>query len=108
MLAVGSIVLVGLREWEGPDNYKTCDVLEVYDQEDINQLRSMPATNIQQLDRFVQGDVKQQSSSSDELIFSDDADTSMVTSQVSKQKVPVGRMDDIDEGTDDDIDIDDI
>jgi translation initiation factor IF-1 len=50
---VGSIILVGLREWEGPDNYKTCDLLELYDQEDHNLLKSIPSTNIINLDKFI-------------------------------------------------------
>jgi translation initiation factor IF-1 len=52
IIALGSILLVGLREWEGPDNYKICDVLEIYDQEDINQLKSIPSTKINELDKY--------------------------------------------------------
>ena len=38
-IASGSILLVGLREWEDP-NFKNCDVLEVYDHADITSLSS--------------------------------------------------------------------
>jgi translation initiation factor IF-1 len=49
---VGSIILCGLREWEGPDNFKTCDLLELYDQDEHNLLKSIPTTHIQALDKF--------------------------------------------------------
>ena len=39
LVVSGSILLVGLREWEDP-NYKNCDVLEVYDHADITSLSS--------------------------------------------------------------------
>ena len=68
---VGSIILIGLREWEGPDNYKTCDLLELYDQEDHNLLKSIPTTNIHFLDKFVLSDFHKDNE--DTLIhFSDD------------------------------------
>jgi hypothetical protein len=53
MVSVGSVILVGLREWEGPDNYKICDLLEVYDTEDYNKLKSIPSTMINRLDTYV-------------------------------------------------------
>jgi translation initiation factor IF-1 len=50
---VGSIILVGLREWEGPDNYKICDLLELYDQEDHNTLKTIPTSYIHKLDKHI-------------------------------------------------------
>ena len=108
ILSVGSILLIGLREWEGPDNYKTCDVLEVYDTEDIHQLRSIPSTNIKHLDRLVQTHCTR-STTNDELIFSDDADMDLFA--VKAQKLPSivdKTLDAIDEGDDNEINIDDI
>ena len=108
IVAVGSILLIGLREWEGPDNYKTCDILEVYDNEDINQLRSIPSTNIKHLDRFIPTNF-QGSTTNDELIFSDEAEHDMFA--VKAQKLPSSRsvdLDVIDEYGNDEIDIDDI
>jgi translation initiation factor IF-1 len=49
---VGSIILCGLREWEGPDHFKTCDILELYDQDEHNLLKSIPTTHIHTLDKF--------------------------------------------------------
>lgn len=54
LLVIGSIVLVGLREWENTDNYKICDLLEVYDEEDQTKLRNIPGTKISMLDRYAQ------------------------------------------------------
>jgi hypothetical protein len=40
IVSVGSSVLVGLREWEEKSGYKTCDILEIYDEEDKNKLKN--------------------------------------------------------------------
>jgi initiation factor 1A len=47
MILVHSIVLVGLREWE--DVSKNCDILYVYDDIQIEQLRNMPQIDIKNL-----------------------------------------------------------
>ena len=52
VIILGSIILVGLREWEGPDNFKNADVLEVYDAGDVNKLFSIPSTKISNLEKF--------------------------------------------------------
>ncbi len=38
-----AIVLVGLRDWENPP--KNCDLLELYDDSDIRQLKKLPSIN---------------------------------------------------------------
>ena len=43
LVSLHSIILVGLRDWEGPDNFKICDLLEVYSTDDIHHLRSIPS-----------------------------------------------------------------
>lgn len=45
MIATGNIIMIGLREYEAP-NYKTCDLLEVYDANDVRILSNMPSINI--------------------------------------------------------------
>jgi len=40
IITANSIVLIGLREWEAP-NYKSCDLLEVYNADEIRSLESM-------------------------------------------------------------------
>ena len=52
-IVAGTILLVGLREWESADNYKNCDVLEIYDNEDYIQLKNIPSTKVQQLDKNI-------------------------------------------------------
>ena len=44
MLSAMSIVLVGLREWENPS--KNCDILTIYYDLQIEQLKSIPRINI--------------------------------------------------------------
>ena len=41
LVSIHSIILVGLRDWEAPD-FKICDLLEVYSQDDIHHLRNIP------------------------------------------------------------------
>lgn len=113
VVGVSTVLLVGLREWEGPDNYKTCDVLEVYDAEDLNHLRSVPSTNVPRLDKYIQNDcgnaTSVSSSASDELIFSMDA---TVDGNIRLKTAGNTKLSKINEGSDDDnsmdIDIDDI
>lgn len=40
LLSPTSVILVGLREWERPA--KNCDLLTIYDETHINQLRNIP------------------------------------------------------------------
>ena len=71
IISIGSIILVGLREWEGPE-YKICDLLEVYDQEDHNQLRTIPSTKINRLDAYNTSYQDHSTAINDNLSFGDD------------------------------------
>ena len=42
LVSIHSIILVGYRDWETPD-FKICDLLEVYSQDDINHIRTIPS-----------------------------------------------------------------
>ena len=42
LVSLHSIILVGFRDWEAPD-FKICDLLEVYSNDDISHLRTIPA-----------------------------------------------------------------
>ena len=42
-VCVNSLLLVGLREWEGPDNFKIADLLHVYSDDDVARMQSLPA-----------------------------------------------------------------
>ena len=108
-IATGTILLVGLREWEPADNYKNCDVLEIYDNEDHNQLKSIPSTKVQQLEKYTilyQNDrIK-----SDDVLFTDEEDVEN-EHQVKKQFIPLSSLSEKDEEgieNEDEIQIDDI
>jgi hypothetical protein len=49
---LGSVVLVGLRDWEEP-NYKECDLLEVYDANEVRQLLKNPSIDFSELRRHM-------------------------------------------------------
>ena len=45
-----SILLVGIRDWENP--HKNCDLLELYDDNDLIQLKKLPSINLSLFDSF--------------------------------------------------------
>lgn len=47
LITVQSIVLVGLRDWENP--VKNCDIMVIYDDNQVEQLNNMPNVNIDKL-----------------------------------------------------------
>jgi len=51
-IALGSIVLIGLREWEEP-NYKECDLLEVYEANEVRQLIKNPSIDLSRLQKHI-------------------------------------------------------
>ena len=51
-ITVGCVVLAGLREWEHP-NYKECDLLEVYDANEVRQLMKNPSIDFGELQKFI-------------------------------------------------------
>ena len=72
-LMKGILVIVGLREWEAPD-YKECDLLEVYDPNEIKQLRKIPTVDMRMLDKHIEsiGGTVSESAEGDEIEFSTD------------------------------------
>lgn len=42
VVTIGTYILIGLREWEESSGYKTCDLMEIYDKEDVVVLQSQP------------------------------------------------------------------
>lgn len=52
-ISVGGVVLIGLREWEHPE-YKECDLLEVYDANEIRQLSKNPTVDFAELHRHIE------------------------------------------------------
>ena len=51
-ITLGSVVLVGLRDWEEP-NYKECDLLEVYDSNEVRQLMKNPSIDLSDLQKHI-------------------------------------------------------
>ena len=51
-IILGSVVLVGLREWETP-NYKECDLLEVYETNEVRQLMKNPTIDLSSLQKHI-------------------------------------------------------
>lgn len=47
LIIVGTWVLVGLREWE--KKIENCDLLYVYDKDDVEQLRNLPNINLRKI-----------------------------------------------------------
>lgn len=94
MIAAGNLVMIGLRDYEAP-NYKTCDLLEVYDANDVRILANMPSINIQPLIAIQNAGYSSSKSGGDfNVMFSNDAempaDTSVARSAtVSARPTPV-------------------
>lgn len=70
-----SIILIGIRDWESTQ--KNCDLLEVYDAEDVRQLHSMPGVNLTALDQRINSiqnsGTKSSNQALDDLVFSNSA-----------------------------------
>jgi translation initiation factor IF-1 len=75
MVAPSSIILVGIRDWESEQ--KNCDLLEIYDAEDVRQMRSNPAVDLSGLDRHVSSNMSSsqvKQSEVEELVFTNDVE----------------------------------
>lgn len=62
-----SIVLVGIRDWENPS--KNCDLLELYDDNDLIQLKKLPSINLSLFDSLSSFNII---SSNDDFLFSNE------------------------------------
>lgn len=51
-LTLGTMVLVGLRDWEAP-NFKECDLLEVYDANEVKQIRQISSIDTRLLNSYL-------------------------------------------------------
>ena len=107
IIVAGTILLVGLREWEPCDNYKNCDVLEIYDNEDHMQLKSIPSTKVQNLDIYVTSFHNDRDKEDNILFTEEESDQSIVKKQCSLLPTLKEENDD-DNLNDDEVQIDDI
>jgi initiation factor 1A len=82
-----NIVLVGLRDYEKP--YKNCDILTIYDESHVEQLKQIPSIDISHLIHLRTDTVYSRASDSD-IIFSheeQDIDESIVSEQFKDFKM---------------------
>ena len=92
-----SIVLIGLRDWESP-NYKNCDLLELYDSNDIRELKKMPDVKFSFLESLM---------TTNSIISGSDNNIVEFSNDIEPQNVMPSDMPAIDEPVDI-VDIDDI
>lgn len=96
LLTVSSMVLVGLRDWENP--IKNCDIMVIYDDNQVEQMKTMPNIKIDKIVQLRLGYTKKES-------FNDDI--SFMNETILEQNIPEDtvefKMEKIDE-----VDIDDI
>jgi len=84
MLSVHSIVLIGLREWENP--YKNCDILTMYENYQVDQLRNMPGVKINKLIEMQLGTTTNRSTIDSNVRFTEDIDQTEF--EIAPQRVP--------------------
>jgi len=100
-----SIVLIGLREWENPA--KNCDILYIYDDNQIEQLKNIPQIKINNIlqTRFtnmtnISSKAAGASSGRDDIVFTNDMEEDVSklilnTNEFKMEKVDEIDMDDI-------------
>jgi translation initiation factor IF-1 len=72
MIGVFSVVLIGLREWENPP--KNCDILTIYDSNQIEQLKNIPSIKMNHVAKLSLGNIhtEESKSSASEILFTED------------------------------------
>jgi initiation factor 1A len=101
LITPNSIILVGLREWENP--VKNCDVLEMYDDNQVEQLKQIPNLKIDNILQKKFNGTFQTIKVSNDVDFIETIDEELCN-LVGKQRVPEKfEIDTVDE-----VDIDDI
>jgi translation initiation factor IF-1 len=104
-ISCGTFVLIGLRDYEKP-NYKECDLLEIYGDQDVKKLMTLPSI---QNNRFFTQTVGESESvvkgkiTEDDIIFSSKTTDDDEIVQTKTKLETVDEMED-----DDEINIDDI
>lgn len=86
MIAAGNIIMIGLRDYEAP-NYKTCDLLEVYDANDVRILANIPSINIQPLIAIQNAEYTSKKSGGEfNVVFSTDAESYGATESIATSR----------------------
>ena len=73
MISVFSIVLIGLREWEKIP--KNCDILTIYDDNQIEQLRNIPSIKIDHIVHIRMSNIFGTEKTSNNIDFVDEEET---------------------------------
>ena len=74
-----SIILVGLRDWENP--HKNCDLLELYDDNDLIQLKKLPSLNLSLFDSFISLNSNNFNNDDSDLVFTNHSISQSITPQ---------------------------
>jgi hypothetical protein len=104
LISVGSIVLIGLREWEAP-NFKTADILYVYSYDEVAVLRSLPQFNIPALDTYISQLITHTPQTTHDFEFSAEEQTSSSLGPIENTKISTN---DTNDEKHEEIDFDDI
>jgi initiation factor 1A len=72
MISVFAVVLIGLREWETP--YKNCDILTIYDANQVEQLKNIPSLQLNHVIRLSLGNTFTHDSKAqrEDVVFTED------------------------------------
>ena len=85
MIGVFAIVLIGLREWETPS--KNCDILTIYDANQIEQLKNIPSIKLEHVIKLSLGNTHTGDAklTVNDVVFTEDIDDNF--GDLSKGKV---------------------
>lgn len=106
MITPSSIVMIGLRDWENP--YKNCDIMEIYDDSQVEQIKQIPnikIDNVLRLRLTNGGMISESAATSDTIDFADEKE---VEEEIVYTKKSNKKDDEFEINTGEIIDIDDI
>ena len=104
----GQIVLIGLREWESTK--KNCDILTVYDESDVSQLKTKPSIKMDNVLRIQQENTLMSAEPIDAFDFTEDDHESDLDEDGGESKVKKvsSEKSEFDVHTGEEIDLEDI
>lgn len=97
MISVSSIVMVGLREWENP--VKNCDIMEIYSDSQVEQIKNIPSIKIENVLRLRIGTHGSVSKEQDDMLdFAEESETAEETIPTNNftESFTLNKVDEID------------
>lgn len=97
MISVSSIVMVGLREWENP--VKNCDIMEIYSDSQVEQIKNIPSIKIENVLRLRIGTHGSVSKEQDDMLdFAEESETveETIPSNNFTESFTLNKVDEID------------